>query len=100
MPPAVGWLFTYAFRSRVRSRTSTTDQSHGGRYSPRRNRRATNLRHRTLTGVKEPVFPDRSAIGPHRAAPLIAPLSVNDPGFVPQAAVSGPPAPRAVRAGP
>src|SRR5437867_4544254 len=53
IPPAVGWDFTWAFTSRVRSRTSTTDHSQGGRYSPRRKRRSTIVRLWAFTGLNE-----------------------------------------------
>src|SRR5205807_1217356 len=55
MPPAVGWDFTWALRSLVLSRTSTTDHNQGGRYSPRRNSRSTIVRLWTFTGLSETV---------------------------------------------
>src|SRR5881409_1702161 len=82
MPPAVGWLFTWAFRSRVRSRTSTTDQSHGGRYSPRRNRRSTIVRLWTFTGLKETVSLNGSASCPDMTASSIASRSVKKGGLI------------------
>src|SRR6058998_1388693 len=82
MPPAVGWLFTWAFRSRVRSRTSTTDQSQGGRYSPRRNRRSTIVRLWTFTGLKETVSLNGSASCPDRTASSIASRSVKKGGLI------------------
>src|SRR3990172_12648910 len=81
MPPAVGWLFTWALRSLVRSSTSTTDQSQGGRYSPRRNRRSTIGRLCTFTGLKEMVSLYVSASWPERTASSIASPSVSNGGF-------------------
>src|SRR5437016_11081035 len=76
MPPAVGWDFTWAWRSLVLSRTSMTDHNHGGRYSPRRNRRSTMVRLWTFTGLKDTVSVDWSASCPGRTASPLASRSV------------------------
>src|SRR5207247_8853086 len=81
IPAAVGWLFTWALRSRVRSRTSTTDQSHGGRYSPRRKSRSTIVRLWTFTGLKETVSLYGSASCPDRTASAISSRSVKKGGL-------------------
>src|SRR5207247_978633 len=81
IPPAVGWDLTWAFRSSVRSRTSTTDHSQGGRYSPRRKRRSTIVRLWTFTGLKEIVSLYGSASCPDRTASSIASSSVRNGGL-------------------
>src|SRR2546430_3360527 len=82
IPPAVGWDLTWAFRSSVRSRTSTTDHSQGGRYSPRRKRRSTIVRLWTFTGVKETGLLYGSASCPDRTASSIASRSVQKGGLI------------------
>src|SRR3989441_2476096 len=94
-PPAVGWLFTWAFKSRVRSRTSTTDQSHGGRYSPRRKSRSTIVRLWTFTGLKETVSLYGSASCPDRTASSIASRSVRKGGLTSKYVFTVAPASRA-----
>src|SRR5437016_4208340 len=92
IPPAVGWDFTWAFTSRVRSRTSTTDHSQGGRYSPRRKRRSTIVRLWTFTGLKEIVSLCGSASCPDRTASSIASSSVRNAGLPRRSVLSVAPA--------
>src|SRR5438445_13575741 len=82
MPPAVRWDFTWAWRSLVLSRTSTTDHNQGGRYSPRRNSRSTMVRLWTFTGLKETVSLYGSASCPDRTASSIASRSVRNGGLI------------------
>src|SRR5205807_9803875 len=82
MPPAVGWDFTWAWRSLVLSRTSATDHYQGGRYSPRRKRRSTMVRLWTFTGLKETVSLYGSASCPDRTASSMASRSVRKGGLI------------------
>src|SRR5205807_9289679 len=82
MPPAVGWDFTWALRSLVLSRTSTTDHNQGGRYSPRRNSRSTIVRLWTFTGLSETVSLYGSASCADRTASSIASRSVRKGGLI------------------